>query len=308
MANLQDLRRRIRSVRNMQKITKAMKMVAAARLRRAQDRVVAARPYANTMMRVLARLAARAGDFRHPLMDERGDEHYLLVLVTSDRGLCGAFNTNLIKAAQQFIRENASKQVELVAVGRKGRDFFRRRAISMPREYVNVTARTVDHDDAAEIAREIMAMFTAEDSTIDRVFILYNEFKSVLSQRVVIKQLLPIGREAFEESEGDVRGGLATVAPHETAQGEVLIDYIYEQPPAEIFGSLLPRYVETQVFYALLESVASEQGARMTAMDSASKNAGEVIDTLTLNMNRVRQASITREIIEVVSGAQALKG
>lgn len=308
MANLQDLRRRIRSVRNMQKITKAMKMVAAARLRRAQDRVVAARPYANTMMRVLARLAARAGDFRHPLMDERGDEHYLLVLVTSDRGLCGAFNTNLIKAAQQFIRENASKTVEVVAVGRKGRDFFRRRPVGMPREYVNVTARTFDHDDAAMIAREIMEMFTAEGSTIDRVFILYNEFKSVILQRVVVKQLLPIGKEAFEEGEGDVRGGLATVAPRESAQGEVLIDYLYEQPPAEIFGSLLPRYVETQVFYALLESVASEQGARMTAMDSASKNAGEVIDTLTLNMNRVRQASITREIIEVVSGAQALKG
>ncbi len=293
-------------MRNMQKITSAMKMVAAARLRRAQDRVIAARPYANTMMRVLGRLAARAGDFHHPLMDPRGDERYVLVLVTSDRGLCGAFNTNLIKAAQQFIRENASRQVDLIAVGRKGRDFFRRR-VSLLGEYVNVTARTVHHEDAAVIAREIMEMYTAEDSTIDRVFILYNEFRSVLSQRVVIKQLLPIGAEAFTEGE-EARGGLATVAPREAGQGEVLIDYIYEQPPAEIFGSLLPRYVETQVFYALLESVASEQGARMTAMDSASKNAGEVIDTLTLNMNRVRQASITREIIEVVSGAQALEG
>jgi F-type H+-transporting ATPase subunit gamma len=310
MANLQDLRRRIRSVRNMQKITKAMKMVAAARLRRAQDRVVAARPYANTMMRVLARLASRAGDFHHPLMDGRGDEHYLLVLVTSDRGLCGAFNTNLVKAAQQFIRENASKQVAMIAVGRKGRDCFRRRTVSMPREYVNVTARTFDHEDAAVIAREIIDMYTAEGSTIDRVFILYNEFKSVLSQRVTVKQLLPIGREAFgaESEEVDIRGGLATVAPRGAEQGEVLIDYLYEQPPAQIFGSLLPRYIETQVFYALLESVASEQGARMTAMDSATKNAGEVIDTLTLNMNRVRQASITREIIEVVSGAQALEG
>jgi F-type H+-transporting ATPase subunit gamma len=311
MANLQDLRRRIRSVRNMQKITKAMKMVAAARLRRAQDRVVAARPYARTMMRVLSRLSARAGDFRHPLMDARGDEHYLLVLVTSDRGLCGGFNTNLIKAAQQFIRENAGRQVELVAVGRKGRDFFRRRPVSTLREYINVTARTFDHADAAIIAREIIEMYTAEGSTIDRVFILYNEFKSILSQRVTIKQLLPIGAEEFSEGDEGAsvgRGGLATVAPRESAQGEVLVDYLYEQPPAEIFGSLLPRYVETQVFYALLESVASEQGARMTAMDSASKNAGEVIDSLTLNMNRVRQASITREIIEVVSGAQALSG
>jgi F-type H+-transporting ATPase subunit gamma len=295
----------------MQKITKAMKMVAAARLRRAQERVAAARPYAETMTRVLGRLAARAGDYHHPLLDQRGDEHYVLALVTADKGLCGAFNTNLIKAAQQFIRENQSKQVDLVAVGRKGRDFFRRRPVTLLRDYINITAGTVKHDDAALIASEIMGLYTAEGSTVDRVFILYNEFKSVLSQRVTIKQLLPIGTEAFgrEGEAGDaLRGGMATVAPAATGQGEVLIDYIYEQPPAEIFSNLLPRYVETQIFYALLESVASEYGSRMTAMDSASKNAGEVIDTLTLNMNRVRQASITREIIEVVSGAQALEG
>jgi F-type H+-transporting ATPase subunit gamma len=304
MANLQDLRRRVRSVRNMQKITRAMKMVAAARLRRAQERVVAARPYANAMMRMLGRLAARAGDYHHPLLDPRGDEHYVLALVTADKGLCGAFNTNLIKAAQRFIRENEGKQVELVAVGRKGRDFFRRRPVTTLREYINVTARTVDHADAAVIARDIMDMYTAEGSTIDRVFILYNEFKSVLSQRVVVKQLLPIGTEEFAR-EGDTQTGAALAAPD---QPQVFVDYLYEQPPAEIFGQLLPRYVETQVFYALLESVASEHGARMTAMDAASKNAGEVIDTLTLNMNRVRQASITREIIEVVSGAQALQG
>lgn len=180
-------------------------------------------------------------------------------------------------------------------VGRKGRDFFRRRPVDKLREYINVTARTVQHQDAAEIARDVMEMYTAEDSTIDKVFLIYTEFKSVLSQHVTVKQLLPIPTEGFGA---------------DAAQGEQqsTVDYLYEQPPADIFASLLPRYVETQVFYSLLESVASEQGARMTAMDSASKNAGEVIDTLTLNMNRVRQASITREIIEVVSGAQALGG
>ena len=296
MANLQDLRRRVRAVQNMQKITRAMKMVAAARLRRAQERVAAARPYASTMMRVLGRLAARAGEYRHPLLERRGDEHYVLAVVTADKGLCGAFNTNLIKAVQQFIREHRDKKIEIVAVGRKGRDFFRRREVPVLSDYINITARTVNHEDAAEIARELMDRYTAEDSTVDRIFLIYNEFKSVILQRVEIKELLPIGTEVLGAEAADV------------GKPDVLIDYIYEQPPAEIFAKLLPRYVETQVFYALLESVASEHGARMTAMDAATKNAGEVIDTLTLNMNRVRQASITREIIEVVSGAQALEG
>lgn len=287
-------------MRNMQKITRAMKMVAAARLRRAQERVVAARPYANTMMRVLGRLAENAGDFHHPLLDQRGDEHLVLALVTADKGLCGGFNTNLIKAAQQFMREHSGKNIEIVAVGRKGRDYFRRRPINIVGEYINVTARTIDHEDAAAIARDLMAMFTAEGSTIDKVYLIYNEFKSVLSQRVTTRQLLPIGPEALES---DIA---AQQVPN--TEGETAIDYLYEQPPAQIFGQLLPRYVETQLFYALLESIASEHGARMTAMDSASKNAGEVIETLTLNMNRVRQASITREIIEVVSGARALEG
>ncbi|HJZ66605.1 MAG TPA: ATP synthase F1 subunit gamma [Blastocatellia bacterium] len=299
MPNLQDLRRRVRSVRNMQKITRAMKMVAAAKLRRAQERVVAARPYANTMNRALGRLASRAGDFHHPLLDQRGDQHLVVALVTADKGLCGGFNTNLNKAAQQFIREHSGKTVELVTIGRKGRDFFRRRPNKILREYVNVTARTVDHEDAAAIARDLMGVYTAEGSTIDKVFLIYNEFKSVLSQRVTVNQLLPISAEALSGTPAE---------PRRTPEGEVLLDYIYEQPPAQIFGTLLPRYVETQVFYALLESVASEHGARMTAMDSASKNAGEVIESLTLNMNRVRQASITREIIEVVSGARALEG
>jgi F-type H+-transporting ATPase subunit gamma len=277
----------------MQKTTKAMKMVASAKLRRAQDRVRAARPYSNTLTRMLGRLAARAGDYHHLLLDERGDQHYLLVLITADKGLCGGFNSNLIKAGQQFLRENPEKTVELVIIGRRGRDFFRRRPVKTLREYINVTARSFDHEDAAEIAKELMAVYTAEESTIDRVFIIYNEFKSVLSQKVVRKQLLPV---PTEKPDG---GGAAS-----DSQGE----YIYEQPAEEIFGALLPTYVETEVFTALVESVASEQGARMTAMDSASKNAGEVIDSLTLNMNRARQASITGEIIEVVSGAQALQG
>jgi F-type H+-transporting ATPase subunit gamma len=283
----------------MQKITRAMKLVAAAKLRRAQERVLAARPYAETMQRVLSRLAANTGDYHHPLLDPRGDEHYALILITGDKGLSGAFNTNLNKAAQVFLRKNADKKVELVPVGRKGRDFFRRRPVDKLREYINVTARAVNHEDAAAIARDVMEMYTAEDSTIDKVFMIYTEFKSVLTQQVTVKQLLPIPTENFSEAESTTQQNQQNQAP---------LDYIYEQPPAKIFSSLLPRYVETQVFYALLESVTSQQAAQMTAMESASKNAGEVIDSLTLIMNRVRQASITREIIEVVSGAQALNG
>jgi F-type H+-transporting ATPase subunit gamma len=293
MPNLQDIRRRVRSVKNLQKITKAMKMVSAAKLRRAQDRLVSARPYAGTMMRMLGRLAARAGDYKHPLLEVReADQHYVVALVTSDKGLCGAFNTNLIKAAQKFMRENHGKTFEMITIGRKGRDFFRRRA-DVVNEYTDVAKLALTHAGAAEIAHELMEKYTAEGSTVDRVFIIYNEFKSVLSQQVVIKQLLPISAEAF-------------AGESDTKESEAQIDYIYEQPAADILGTLLPRYVETQVFYALLESIASNHAAQMTAMDSASKNAGEVIDTLTLNMNRVRQASITREIIEVVSGAQSL--
>ena len=301
MANLQDIRRRIKSVKSMQQLTRAMKMVSAAKLKRSQDRMLAARPYTATMTRVFERLAARSADYHNPLLDPRGDEHYLVTLVTADRGLCGAFNTNLIKAAHQFIKENQDKKIELVTIGRKGRDFFRRRSFPILREYINVTAKTVDHDEAAGIARAIIEIFTAEGSEVDKVFLIYNEFKTVLSQRVTIKQLLPVG--APSETEGGDHPGSGTGRE----EPKVLVDYIYEQPPAEIFSTLLPRYIETQVYQALLESVASEHGARMTAMDAAQKNAGDVISSLTLNMNRVRQASITREIIEVVSGAQALR-
>jgi F-type H+-transporting ATPase subunit gamma len=304
MANLQDIRRRIRSVKSMQQLTRALKMVSAAHLKRAQARVIAARPYGSTMARVFARMAERTGDFSHPLLDVRGDQHWVIVLVTADRGLCGAFNTNLIRAAQQMLRENADKQIEIIPIGRKGRDFFKRRGVPMPLEYVQVTAKTFDHADAAVISREIRDLFTAPDSTIDKVFLIYNEFKSVLSQNLTIKQLLPIRPEAV----------IGPAAPADQPshspkadEGKVLVDYLYEQPAAEIYGKMLPRFIDTQIYHALLESVAGEHGARMTAMDAASKNAGDVISSLTLNMNRVRQASITREIIEVVSGAQALE-
>jgi F-type H+-transporting ATPase subunit gamma len=289
MPSLLDMRRRIKSVKNTQQITKAMKMVAAAKLKRAQDRVTAARPYAEKMSEVLGGLGARvAEDFSHPLLDERGDGRYLIVLVTADKGLAGAFNANVTKAAQAFIRENDAKRVEMLPVGRKGRDFFRRRDINFVEEYIGLTGTgSVNYSDAMEIAHKIIRTFT-EDTTIDKVFLVFTQFKTVLSQEVKIQQLLPIPRITGEETE---------------TAGQA--EYIYEQPATEIFGRLLPKQVETQIYRAMLESVASEQGSRMTAMDSATKNAGELIDTLTLNMNRIRQAAITKEIIEVVSGAAA---
>jgi len=295
MPNLLDIRRRIKSVKNTQQITKAMKMVSAAKLKRAQDRVVTARPFANKMTEVLGQLANRTDeDFHHPLLDLRGDQRYLLVLITADKGLCGAFNTNLTKAGQSFMRENSDKNVELMAIGRKGRDFFRNRRAVIAGEYLGLTGKgRVEFSEALEVARSIIKIYT-EDQEIDKVFLIYNEFKSVLSQRVVLEQLLPVSRAKQEEPET------------KSQQPMNLVDYVYEQPPAEMFGRLLPRLIETQIFRALLESVASEHGARMTAMDSASKNASELIDSLTLNMNRVRQAAITNEIIEVVSGAAAL--
>ncbi len=298
MANLLDIRRRIKSVKNTQQITKAMKMVSAAKLKRAQDRVVAARPFANKMLEVLTELASHADEnFHHPLLDGRGDERYLVVLITADKGLAGAFNANLIKAAGAFMRESADKKIEMLAVGRKGRDFFRRRELSIVGEYVGLTGKgRVEFSEATEVARDITRRFT-EDEELDKVFIIYNEFRSVLQQRVLIDQLLPVTR-----TEGKTDGA-ASADPSRPVN---FIEYIYEQPPAEIFSQLLPRLIETQVYRALLESVASEQGARMTAMDAASKNAGELIGTLTLNMNRIRQAGITREIIEIVSGATAL--
>ncbi len=300
MANLLDIRSRIKSVKNTQQITKAMKMLSAAKLKRAQDTVVSARPFANKMMQVLGELASHTDEnFHHPLLDARGDERYLIVLVTADKGLAGAFNSNLIKAAQAFMREHEGKQFVMMPVGRKGRDFFRRRNVEFLQEYIGLTGKgRVDYSEAVDVAREVIKRFT-EDETLDKAFLIYNEFKSVLQQRVIIEQLLPVSRAASGVDE-------TAAASADPSRPVNLTDYIYEQPPAEIFSRLLPRLVETQIFRALLESVASEHGARMTAMDSATKNAGELIGTLTLNMNRVRQAAITNEIIEVVSGASAM--
>lgn len=289
MASLLDMRRRIKSVKNTQQITKAMKMVAAAKLKRSQDRVTAARPYAQKMSDVLGSLSAKvSSDFSHPLLDSRGDERYLVVLVTADKGLCGGFNANIIKATQAFMKENSDKNIEMIPIGRKGRDFFKRREMAMPEEYIGLTGQgRIEYSQAQEIAQYVIKTFV-EDEKIDKVFLVYSEFKSVLSQKPVVTQLLPIPKV------------------EETAENSTQAEYIYEQPAAEIFGKLLPKQVVTQIYRATLESIASEQGARMTAMDSASKNAGELIGTLTLNMNRIRQAAITKEIIEVVSGAAAL--
>ena len=297
MPNLLDIRRRIKSVKNTQQITKAMKMVSAAKLRRAQDRVVAARPFANKMAEVLGELAKCTDeDFHHPLLDYRGDQRYLLVLITADKGLCGGFNTNLTKAAQAFMRENGGKQIEIVAVGRKGRDFFRNRHAAISSEYLGLTGKgRVELSEALEVARAIVEQYT-EDTSIDKVYLVYNEFKSVMLQQVAIERLLPIPRGAFD----------TPVAAGAPATAEPQIDYLYEPEPAELFKALLPSYVEVQVYRALLESNAAFYAAQMTAMDAATRNSGEMIEQLTLYMNKVRQAAITREIIEVVSGAEAL--
>ena len=284
MPSLLDIRRRIRSVKNTQQLTKAMKTVSAAKLRRAQDRVFSARPYAGQLKRVLGNLTTRLENISHPLLDVRPEERILFVVVTADRGLCGAFNSNIMRAAATFIREHASQKVSLATAGRKGRDLFRRRGIAIRSEFINIFSK-LDYGHAKDISETIVQAYSQAE--VDAVYIIYNEFKSVIQQRVVTEKMLPLSRRDLQET-GPQR------------------DYIFEQPPQEIFNRLLPRYVEVQVYRALLESAASEHGARMASMDSASRNAGDMIDALTLNMNRIRQAAITREIIEVVSGAGAL--
>jgi F-type H+-transporting ATPase subunit gamma len=286
MPSLLDIRRRIRSVKNTQQLTKAMKTVSAAKLRRAQERVMSARPYADQLRNVLANLAGRVENIAHPLLEIRPEERTLVVIVTADRGLCGAFNTNLIRATQNFLRENAKKgHLTLFPVGRKGRDFFRRREASITSDYVNFFNK-LDYGHAKDIAKTITDLYS--EAKVDAVYIVYNEFKSAIQQRVTMEKLLPLGRADLANTQ------------------ETPAEYIFEQPPQQVFDRLLPRYVEIQVYRALLESAASEHGARMAAMDTASRNAGDMIESLTLNMNRVRQAAITREIIEVVSGAGAL--
>ena len=284
MPNLLDIRRRIRSVKNTQQITRAMKTVSAAKLRRAQERVFAARPYANELEAVLADLSARVENLRHPLLERRPEKRILLVVVTADRGLCGAFNTNISRSAQDFTRSHPEQEVLLMTVGRKGRDYFRSRDTSIFEEHIGIFSQ-LDFKHARTIGERIVELYGAAE--IDSVYLAYNEFKSVIQQRLVVAPLLPLSGTELEGD--DATGG----------------DYIYEQPPQAIFDRLLPQFVDIQVHRALLESAASEHGARMAAMDAAARNAGEMIDSLTLNMNRIRQAAITREIIEVVSGASA---
>ncbi len=358
MANVLDLRRRIRSVRNTRQITKAMKMVSAARLRRAQDRTVSARPYAAMLASVLESLKRRAdiydpetGEVRHPLLLTRPEKRILLVVVSGDKGFAGAFNANIFKAAANFMAENYQKEIDIEAIGRKGRELFRRRYPAAQfsasgeeherRERQRVGAIEVleapaapldkiDYDAIRKVAEEIIELYTHEE--IDAAYLVYNEFKSVIQQRVVVERVLPIlslsvqeieraEEPTLEERERAAEAALSagvSLYPHEAeaAQkqledeaknfGTSEVDYIYEQPPQEIFADVLPRYVTSQLYHAVLESIAAEHAARMTAMDSATNNASEMIDAYTLQMNRVRQAAITKEIIEIVSGAAAL--
>jgi F-type H+-transporting ATPase subunit gamma len=284
MPSLIDIRRRIRSVRNTQQITKAMKMVSAAKLRRAQDRVIAARPYASLIRKVLANLAvAVEADERaasNPLLARRPEGHVLLLLFTSDKGLAGAFNANLIKAAQKFMEEHRGGEVELETIGRKGRDFFRKRGARIVAEHIGILGKP-SFEDAAAIARKAIDRFRSGE--LDAVYLLNNEFKSMVSQRLAVARLLPV----------------------EIPPNAEVVDYIFEQPPSQMLEALLPRYVETEVYRSMLETGAAEHAARMMAMEAATSNANDMIETLTLYMNRVRQASITKEIIEVVSGASA---
>ena len=287
MPSLIDLRRRIRSVKNTQQITKAMKMVSAAKLRRAHEKVLAARPYASLLTEMLGSIlgnqAEDAPALNHPLLVRREEKRILLLLLSGDKGLCGAFNSNALKASQRFLGEHSDASVEFELIGRRGADFYRRREVSVAGEWINVFSN-VDLNVAREISRKVMDRFVAAE--IDAVYLIYNEFKSVLSQTIVVKRMLPV---KIPESAGGSR------------------EYIYEQKPEEIFRTLLPKYVETNIYQAMVESGAAEHAARMTAMESATRNADEMIEKLTLHLNRVRQASITTELIEVVTGAQALE-
>jgi len=347
MANILDIRRRIRSVTNTRQITRAMKMVSAARLRRAQERALAARPYAQMLTNVLKSLVSRAdvyepvtGEALHPLLVHRPEKNVVLIVVTGDKGLAGAFNANILKAATRFLESKSGKNIEIEAVGRKGRDFLRRRFRSAePRkadsseasrttlvgEQVGVLNK-IDYALASGLAERVIERYTRAE--IDSVYLVFNEFKSMIAQRLVVEQLLPIEsigtREIAQSREMELqekqraleaaRGAGVSVRPADTREGDeraatfatAHVDYIYEQPSRELFRALLPKYVGIQIFRALLESVAAEHAARMTAMESATSNASDMISSLTLAMNRVRQAKITKEIIEIVSGAAAL--
>jgi F-type H+-transporting ATPase subunit gamma len=290
MASLKDIKKRIGTVKNTQQITKAMKMVSAAKLRRAQEAVVAARPYADKMADVLSSLALREDADSHPLLAERGKGKALIVLITGDRGLCGGFNTNISKAAERFIREKGEgfESYELLIVGRKGNDYLKRRAgLEIAKVHENlVGSGQVSYPIGALLGQEVIDLYRNGD--YDGVFLVYNAFQSAMTQVQTVTQLLPI-------------------VPKEVEEGAQVSDYIYEPNATEVLEEILPKHIEVQIFRSLLESSASEHGARMTAMDSASKNASEMIGKLTLQYNRARQASITKELLEIISGAESIK-
>ena len=363
MANVLDLRRRIRSVKNTRQITKAMKMVSAAKLRRAQERAMQARPYAQMLSNVLESLVRRTdlynpqtGDIVHPLLVEREEKNVLVIVVAGDKGFAGGFNSNIGKAAQKFIDERRAKgqNVDLEPIGKKAISFYKKRfpaanyekkeehydndlathfeTIRHRAEPIEVAGEhptlllKIEFDEVSDLAHSIIERY--ERAEIDSVYIVYNEFKSVISQRVVVEKLLPIRKlgsheitvaeeMSEEQKEAAARAahssGVSVMEPEESVAereakkfGTAEVDYIYDQAPERLFRHLMPRYVTTQIFHALLESVAAEHAARMTATDAATKNAGELIDSLSLTMNRLRQAAITKEIIEIVSGAAAL--
>src|ERR1700756_3650393 len=289
MATLLDFRRRIRSVKNSQQITRAMKFVAAARLRRAQEAALAARPYAQELARVLRSTMARIQEPQHPLLERREEKNILAIVLTGERGLAGAFNANILRKANEFFRASRDKKVVTVPVGKKGRDSLKKAGFTFAGEWVNVLSR-VEFKTAREIAKLATDLYT--EKKVDSVYIIFSEFKTVMSVNLTVEKLLPV--EAIRE-EGTSKGSAKAA--------ETQVDYIYEQPEAELLNKLLPRYIETQILRAMLESSASEYAARMTAMEAATKNAGEVIEALTMHMNKVRQAAITKEIIEIVSGA-----
>ncbi|SRR5579871_289100 len=357
MPNILDIRRRIRSVINTRQITKAMKVVSAAKLRRAQDRALAARPYAQMLTNVLKSLVARAeiydpetGEPKHPLLAARPEQNLLLIVVTGDKGLAGGFNANINKAALRFLQSKEGKNIDIETIGRKGRDFLRRRysaakvqtrslanldefeiekaseersaAIQIVGEHIGILGK-VEFAQAGALAESVIERYTREE--IDAVYVVFNEFKSVIAQRLIVEQILPIetigkqsvrlSEEMTEEEKKKAKEAAisAGVGLRQTPADEVAekfataqVDYLYEQPPEELFRALLPKYVSIQIFRALLESIAAEHAARMTAMDSATNNATDMIDSLTLVMNRARQAKITKEIIEIVSGAAAM--
>ncbi len=289
MPTLLDFRRRIRSVKNTQQITRAMKFVAAAMLRRAQERALAARPFAKELARVLRSTMSRITEPQHPLLAHRPEERVLVIVMTGERGLAGAFNTNVLRKASDFFRANKNRKISVIPVGKKGRDSLKKAGFNVIAEYVNVLAR-VDFATTREISALVTDLYAEEK--IDSVYLVFSEFKTVMSANLAAEKLLPVEAIRIEEESA-------------AEQAASKVDYIYEQAAEHLLDKLLPRYVETQMLRAMLESSAAEHGARMTAMESATKNAGEVIDALTLHMNKVRQAAITKEIIEIVSGASS---